>query len=476
MSSNTHSGKDVSVAQNENDSGSEDEERSVVERAVDGCFNSGRKRGSAATRRRAELDSQDDMPTGEHVTMADTFTAPTSVTQREGESGVGRDSIALDTREDDEGGVTSPIAAQVDMNDIMAQVGVTDGGQAAVTSWDREYDIGAEQGEKEVYMGDFDFADTGDDPYDWTCAIDDENRTLEQAERAAGVKAEFDRHHEQAHAAHERGEEPGLANAKANRRLARSWLPSVIGTNVEEVREQMSPRVDPEEFVREHVPEDLIEEVREEARRLSAKYELSGPEWSVTKRIVERVIDGTEFKMAVFEEREFIKNRRPSEGQVIEWNEYGKNRRVVSGQRQFIEDIDPSQDVTTIEGEVVVLWDPDDPPNQQQVGLVDDGTGEAKVTVWTSSFEDTILHEGDTVRIIDGEPSWFNGRPTVAVSGRTKVCILSNGDGPAPRGTRWYNPPKFDEPLMTEIHRRRTYRHRNPERRFSANPNNRFEK
>jgi hypothetical protein len=453
MSSNTHSGKDVSVAQNG--------ESAVA--AAERCATRYRERGNAGT--------------NDHVAMADTFTAPVDVTQRDGESGVGRDSIALDMREDDEGGITSSIAGQLgNADELMAEVGTNNDGQAIVSDKRREMDAETEQGKNVVYQGDFDFADTGDDPYDWTCAFDDEHRTLEQEERAAGVKAEFDRHHEQAHAAHERGEEPGLANAAANRRLARSWLPSVIGTNVEEVREQMSPRKDPEEFVREHVPENLIEEVREEARRLSDKYELSGPEWSVTKRIVERVIDGTEFKMAVFEEREFIKNRWPSEGQVTEWNEHGKERQVVASQRQFIEDIDPSQDVTTIEGEVVVLWDPDDPSSQQQVGLVDDGTGEAKVTVWSNSYKDTILHEGDTVRIIDGEPDWFNGRPTVAVAGRTKICVLSNGDGPAPRGTRWSNPPKFDEPSMTEIHRRRTYRHRNPERRFSANPNKRFEK
>src|SRR5699024_6071665 len=93
MSSRTQSGKTVSVAQDENDD-SEDEKRSVVERAADGCFNRGRQRGSAATRKRADLDSQSDLPTGEHVTPGDTFTAPTSVTQREGESGLGRDNIA----------------------------------------------------------------------------------------------------------------------------------------------------------------------------------------------------------------------------------------------------------------------------------------------------------------------------------------------------------------------------------------------
>ncbi|WP_152420513.1 SOSS complex subunit B family protein [Halococcus thailandensis] len=456
MSSKNSSGKTVSVAQDEIENGVD------AEAGAERCATRFRERGNEGT--------------SGHVTIEDTFTAPTSVTQREGESGVGRDNIALDVREDDEGGVTNSIAGQLgNADELMSKVGTSDG-QAIVSDKQRELDAETEQGENVVYMGDFDFAETGDDPYDWTCAIDEENRTLEQEERAAGVEAEFDRFHEQAHAAHERGEEPGRANAAANRRLARSWVPDPRGTTVEEVQEEMEPRVDPEAFVKEQVPEALIEEVREEARRLSEKYELSGPEWTVAKHIVERVGDGTDFDMAVFAEREAIKNRWPMEGQVTEWNEYGKNRRVVSGQRQFIEDINPMQDVTTIEGEVVTLWDPKDPAGQQQVGLVDDGTGECKVTVWQSSYKDTILHEGDTVRIIDGEPDQYNGRPTVAVSGRTKMCVLSHGDGPAPRGTQWYDSPKFDVPMMTEIHRRRTYRHRNPERGLSANPNKEYAK
>jgi hypothetical protein len=437
MSSRTQSDKTVSVAQDENNAD--------AETGTERCATRYRERGNGAT--------------NDHITQADTFTAPTNVTQREGESGVGRDSIALDMREDD-GGITSSIAGQLgNADELMAEVGTSNDGQAIVSDKQRELDAETEQGKNVVFMGDFDFADTGDDPYDWMCAIDDESRTLEQEERAAGVEAEFDRHHERAHAAHERGEEPGRANAEANRRLARSWLPSVLGTNVEEVREQMSPREDPKEFVREHVPSDLVEAVREEAHHLSERYETSGPEWSVAKRIVERVEGGMEFKMAVFDERESIKNRRP-----------------IQGQRQYIEDIDQYQWEATIEGEVTVLWEPKDPWAQQQVGLVDDGTDECKVTIWNNSYKETVLHEGDRVRITNGEPGQYNGRKTMAVSGRTEIQVIEEGDGPANQGARRCNPPNFEEPTMAEIHRRRTYRHRNPERRFSANPNKRFQK
>lgn len=441
MSSKNFSGKAVSVAQDENESDV------GAEAGAERCATRFRERGNEGT--------------NGHVTAADTFTAPTSVTQREGESGIGRDNIALDVREDDAGGVTSPVAAQVESDDILAQVGTTESGQATVSSKQREMDIETEQGDNVVYMGNFDFADTGDDPYDWTCAFDDQSRTLEQEERAAGVEAEFDRHHERAHAAHERGEVPERASAEANKRLAQSWVPDPRGTNVEEVQAEMkAEEAKPHPRVRDSAKE-VAGEIYEAARSIRKKYAEACPDVHlIAKNIAQCVADGDELNAAILAADERAGSTRP-----------------ISGQRQYIKDISKWQWDVTIEGEVVVLWEPNDPASQQQVGLVDDGSGQqCKVTVWNNSYEDTVLHEGDRVRIIDGEPDRYNGRPTLAVSGRTEIQVLEEGDGPAPQGARWYNPPRFDEPSMEEIARRRTYRHRNPERGFSANPNKRFEK
>jgi hypothetical protein len=441
MSSKNFSGKTVSVAQdgNESDVG--------AETGTERCATRFRERGNAGT--------------NEHVTAADTFTAPTSVTQREGESGIGRDNIALDVCEDNAGGVTSPVAAQVESDDILAQVGTTESGQATVSSKQREMDIETEQGDNVVYMGNFDFADTGDDPYDWTCAFDDQSRTLEQEERAAGVEAEFDRHHERAHAAHERGEVPERASAEANKRLARSWVPDPRGTKVEEVQAEMkAEEAKPHPRVRDGAKE-VAGEIYEAARSIREKYAEACPDVHlIAKDIAERVADGDGLNAAILAADERAGSTRP-----------------ISGQRQYIKNISKWQWDATIEGEVVTLWEPNDPWSQQQVGLVDDGSGQqCKVTIWNNSYKDTVLHEGDRVRIIDGEPDRYNRRPTLAVSGRTEIQVLEEGDGPAPQGARWYNPPNFDEPTMEEIARRRTYRHRNPKRRFSANPNKRFEK
>ncbi|GAA0449015.1 hypothetical protein GCM10008985_00450 [Halococcus dombrowskii] len=436
MSSESYSSKTVSVAQDDNDAG--------AETATERCATRFRERGNTRT--------------NDHVTPADAFTAPTSVTQREGESGLGRDNIALDVREDDEGGVTSPVASQVASDEILAQVGATESGQPTVTSKQRELDIETEQGENVVYMGNFDFAETDDDPYDWTCAFDEERRTLEQEERAAGVEAEFDRHHDRAHAAHERGEEPEQATAAATKRLAQSWLPDPRGTTVEEVREEMEAEA-AKPHPRERTSKEVAGTIYTEAKRIREQYAEACPDVHlIAKDIAQRVAAGDELNEA-----------------ILAADEHAGSTKPISGQRQYIANISKWQWDATIEGEVVTLWEPNDPASQQQVGLVDDGSGQqCKVTVWNNSYEETILHEGDRVRIIDGEPDRYNGQPTLAVSGRTEIRVLEEGDGPAPQGARWYNPPSFDEPSMEEIHRRRTYRHRNPERGFSANPNERF--
>ncbi|EMA56314.1 SOSS complex subunit B family protein, partial [Halococcus thailandensis] len=400
MSSRTQSGKTVAVAQDENENGVD------AEAGTERCATRFRERGNEAT--------------NEHVTPGDTFTAPTSVTQREGESGLGRDNIALDVREDDAGGVTSPVASQVASDEILAQVGATESGQPTVTSKQRELDIETEQGENVVYMGNFDFADTGDDPYDWTCAFDDQSRTLEQEERAAGVEAEFDRHHDRAHAAHERGEEPEQATAAATKRLAQSWLPDPRGTTVGEVREEMAAEAS-KPHPRERTSKEVAGEIYTEAKRIREQYAEACPKTHrIATDIAERVAAGDELNEAILAADEHVGSTKP-----------------ISGQRQYIANVSKWQWDATIEGEVVTLWEPNDPASQQQVGLVDDGSGQqCKVTVWNNSYEETILHEGDRVRIIDGEPDRYNGRPTLAVSGRTEIQVLEEGDGPATRSPR----------------------------------------
>jgi DNA/RNA endonuclease YhcR with UshA esterase domain len=72
-------------------------------------------------------------------------------------------------------------------------------------------------------------------------------------------------------------------------------------------------------------------------------------------------------------------------------------------------------------------------PSQQQVAIIDDGTGKAKVTVWRSSLQDTIMQEGDTVRVTGGLAGWYAGQAQVSVDSDTRISIIERGDGPATR-------------------------------------------
>jgi hypothetical protein len=93
----------------------------------------------------------------------------------------------------------------------------------------------------------------------------------------------------------------------------------------------------------------------------------------------------------------------------------------------------PRYDVrVTVEAHVETLYYPHS-TSQQQVAILDDGTSKAKLTVWRRALEDTILSEGDQVRVTDGLAGWYSGQAQVAVDSKTRISVLERGDGPATR-------------------------------------------
>jgi hypothetical protein len=97
-----------------------------------------------------------------------------------------------------------------------------------------------------------------------------------------------------------------------------------------------------------------------------------------------------------------------------------------------IGEIDPRQYEADIQGTVTKLFAPLS-PSQQQVGYVTDDSGASvKVTIWEKSRQDTVLREGDEVRIRGGKPSSYNGQLTLAVTHDSRVTVVERGDGPAP--------------------------------------------
>ncbi len=85
-----------------------------------------------------------------------------------------------------------------------------------------------------------------------------------------------------------------------------------------------------------------------------------------------------------------------------------------------------------VEAEVTTLYQPA-AVNQQQVGVLDDGSGTAKLTIWKRSQVGTVLREGDRVRLLNCEVGWYGGQPTLAVTSESEVTVLKRGDGLSPR-------------------------------------------
>jgi len=93
----------------------------------------------------------------------------------------------------------------------------------------------------------------------------------------------------------------------------------------------------------------------------------------------------------------------------------------------------PEYDVrVTVEADVERLYYPHS-TSQQQVAILDDGTGKAKLTVWRRALQDTIIREGDTVRVTGGLAGWYSGQAQVSVDSDTRITVVERGDGPATR-------------------------------------------
>ena len=223
--------------------------------------------------------------------------------------------------------------------------------------------------------------------------------TLEQEERIRGREAELERISAKA--------EFGTQDGRAAR--TRAIAIEMCGR----AQDKSGRGIDP----RERLSQAELAQVNKQAARI-AKRLGSGPSQAVIgKRLGERVAAGQEITEAVFETVEAIQ----AEPGVV----------------QPIAAVDSWASEATIEGEVAVLFEPAS-NSQQQVGYVEDESGQIKVTVWEKSQQKTVLSEGDRVRIYAGKPGSYRGETTLAVTYDTEVTILERGDGPSPiHGSRY---------------------------------------
>jgi ssDNA-binding replication factor A large subunit len=78
----------------------------------------------------------------------------------------------------------------------------------------------------------------------------------------------------------------------------------------------------------------------------------------------------------------------------------------------------------SVEGEIKELWETSHPAIAQ-VGLIADDSGQTKFTSWARSRARQVA-DGETVRIRAAALNWYQGRPSLAVTGDTRIIPVDD--------------------------------------------------
>ncbi|MHC3381673.1 SOSS complex subunit B family protein [Haloarcula sp. H-GB5] len=261
---------------------------------------------------------------------------------------------------------------------------------------------------------------------------DRQDMTTETIERINGEQEELERHHERAHRAkaaeHDRaaacrdevtntdrhytthledGRPVRATPAPADHDLSTRFTPISDDTpDTDTLPSDPWPSLSQEE----------VAEINKSAKRLSEQFsgETAMGRASFASLLAKYVADGSTVTSALFTVKEGLES--------------------LPTVCQPIANIDPyDQYETTIEAEVVTLWQPKG-DGQKQVGVVRDDSGEsAKLTIWENAGDKPTLHEGDTVRVERVKVNAYQGDATLAVDSEAVVTRLTHGDGDAPQ-------------------------------------------
>jgi len=158
----------------------------------------------------------------------------------------------------------------------------------------------------------------------------------------------------------------------------------------------LSSEADP----RERLNVETRREVHKQAIRLDGKCRGGLGVEAIERELAARVAAGRSTRNAVLD---MIEDVQTAPGAIVA---LGKLERVG---RKWID----------VEAQVAELWDPSH-PSMQQVGLLEDETGRCEVTIWQKSNQ-PLIDVGQTVRIRDAAVSWYQSRPSLALTGRSMV-------------------------------------------------------
>ena len=251
--------------------------------------------------------------------------------------------------------------------------------------------------------------------YDWTREANlghPYGRTLAEEERQLGEEAELAEQRERALAAAEAGVDragsASVQNCGASGERVRDFRArGVLGAGGD-------PGVDP----REQLDAKTLGDVNRYGMKLAERFR--GPSRAAfARRLAEKVAcQGMGVTAAVLETKAEVAKGVDAMQPIASIDEWmGHPRYSIQA---------------NVEARVRTLYEPS-ASNQQQVGVIEDDTGTAKLTVWKRSNVGRILSEGDRVRLLNVEVGWYGGRPSLAATSRSNVTILEDGDGPSPR-------------------------------------------
>ncbi|MUV85154.1 hypothetical protein GJ631_00795 [Natronomonas sp. CBA1123] len=158
----------------------------------------------------------------------------------------------------------------------------------------------------------------------------------------------------------------------------------------------LSSEADP----REQLDVETRREVEKQAIRLDGKCCGGLGVEAIERELAARVQSGRSMQDAVLD---MVEDVQAAPGAIVALGE------LVQVGRKWVD----------VEATVETLWEPSS-PSMQQVGLLEDETGKTKLTVWKRSKQ-PLIAEGQTVRIRDAAVSWYQGRASLALTGRSMV-------------------------------------------------------
>ncbi|MFD1646034.1 hypothetical protein [Haloarchaeobius litoreus] len=251
--------------------------------------------------------------------------------------------------------------------------------------------------------------------YDWsrTAGLDHPyGMTLADEERRLGEEQELDRNRERALAAEEAGID--------RERSCRAQTERESSERVRDFRDRgvLGSGGDPDVDPREHLDAETLGGVNRYGMHLAERFR--GPtRGAYAKQLAEKVAcQDMGLTAAVLKTNEEVAKGTDAIQPIATVEEWMGHPRY------------PIQ--ANVEAEVRTLYQPA-AVNQQQVGVLDDGSATAKLTIWKRSRVGTVLREGDWVRLLNCEVGWYGGQPTLACTSESEVRVLERGDGPSPR-------------------------------------------